>query len=100
MRVNGQDGPLHEVAPWFESLWETHADFTCSPWSGEPALINAWPGPRGIRPGVKDDTKDFNTADMPFDRFIKPEPDFTGRLGNHCFSCRHRAHQSGMCCQP
>ena len=46
MGINGQYGPLHQVAPWFERLRETHAHLAHCTRSREPALVNARPGLR------------------------------------------------------
>jgi hypothetical protein len=96
MRINSEDQPLHDVTPWFESLWKTYAHLTRGTRPRQPALINAFPRLYCTSPGVQDSPKDLNAAELSFDRFVEPEPYLTGRLGDYGPGGRCRTDQSGM----
>ena len=96
MCINGENKPLHNVAPWFECLWKAYAHLTRGPRSRQPALINAFPRLYCTSSGVQDSPKDFNAAELSLDRFVKPEPYLTGRLGDYGPGGRCRAYERGM----
>lgn len=96
MCINGENKPLHDVVPWFECLWQAYAHLTRGTRSRQPALINAFPRLYGTSAGVQNSPKDFNAAELSLDRFVKPEPYLTGRLGDYSPGGGCRAYESGM----
>jgi hypothetical protein len=96
MRINGDDGPLDQVAPRGERLWQPHAHLTCRTRSRQPALIDTLRRLDVARGGVERAPKDCNTAERPLNRLGKPELDRTGRLGDHGPRSRQRLDQGRM----